>query len=93
MEEFILKKMELTIPIVKDGVAIKQIDIPYPRGKDLRFLPTNMSGDVKVEAFYPMMTSMLGITEDAIDMMAANDILAFVELISDFFQKTTLFKQ
>lgn len=90
--DYILKKVNLTIPIEKDGVLFNSIDIPTPRGKDLRLLPRSVD-NCNIEEFYPILSSLLQVKEDVIDQMAANDIIDIVETVSDFFQKTTLSNQ
>ena len=84
-EKKYIKTLELTVPVTIKGVEFNELKLPIPLGKDLRFLPENPK---QVHDFYPMMCSCMGMTEEELDQMAANDLLVMMETFSNFLGNT-----
>lgn len=89
MAEMFIKTVKLTVPVTLKGVEFSELKVPIPRGKDLRLLPMDPK---KPSDFFPLLCSCLGITEEDIDQLAANDILMMVGAVSNFLENTTALK-
>jgi hypothetical protein len=82
--------VDLQFPVVHNGKEVKTVTIRRPKGRDMRYLPSDESGGV--EAMYPFFAMLLSangedLTEEFIDEMDAADIAAMSEKAIGFLER------
>lgn len=88
------KALKLQFPFEHQGVAITEVIVRRPKGKDMRFLPKGTNVGVEdMYPFYAQLTSLgqngAPIEESMIDDMDAADVAELGAIIDSFLPKKT----
>lgn len=78
------KTIKLHFPIEYQGSSLTQITVRRPKGRDLRYLPSD--NDSSIEKMFPFVAILAGIDESVIDELDASDVTQLTQTVMSFLQ-------